>query len=208
MVVRLLADREPYASYAKKGDPTGSLSFCPGAAEEANTEGSYHVDLEVMPADRYLALTPAHRPACPVFAYGSVSLMAAAYEAGCADYLRDPWSLVELTARANRLDILRFACAGIALELRGGILSMENGRDGSQVALGEADRKLLRLLIRNAGRTVPRKAIELELWDNKGRSRRAPDVSIARLRARLDSLVPGGGTVIKSCRGLGYRLDT
>jgi DNA-binding winged helix-turn-helix (wHTH) protein len=202
MIVRLLADREPYASYAKKRDPTGSLFFL----TETTEAGSDRADIEVMPAERFIALPPRLRPQPPVFAYGPVSLMAAAYEAGCFDYLRDPWSLAELKARAKRLDILHFFAGETELELRGSRLSVRGGAEGSSVTLNETERKLLRLLARNAGMAVSRRAIALELCEKEGCGR-TTDVHVARLRAKIGLLAPGGGTLITACRCLGYRFD-
>jgi DNA-binding response OmpR family regulator len=134
--------------------------------------------------------------------------MAAAFEAGCVDYLRDPWSLAELRARAGRLCILRFRAAGKELALEGARLSTGREEDTRTVALSDNERKLLRLLLLNQGEAVTRKAIALELWGEAGRSDRTPDVYAARVRTKIGRLVPGGGVVLKSCRGLGYRLDT
>ncbi|HOX30873.1 MAG TPA: winged helix-turn-helix domain-containing protein [Spirochaetales bacterium] len=198
MRIRLLADGEPYASYPSEKDPSGSFSFCREAGERA--------DLAVMPAEAFLALAPEARPESPVFAYGPVRLMAAAFAAGCRDYLREPWSLAELRARAERYEVLRFRAGEADFELRERFLAL-SAEPERPAKLGEAERKLLRLLILNAGAIVPRRALARELGGQEKEESRVIDVRVARLRGKLDSLATGSGRGIKACRGLGYRLD-
>ena len=196
MMIRLLADREPYTSYVIKGDPEGSLSFC---IEDAKA------DLDVLPAECFLALAPGHRPDHPVIAYGGIALMSAAFEAGCSDYLRDPWSLTELRARAERFGHLRFTLGTRYFELHRSTLSTTGG---AELELGEAESCLLKLLVRNADEAVSRQAISLELWGQEKRGSRAIDVYVGHLRGKLESLDPEAGKKLISCRGLGYRLVT
>jgi DNA-binding response OmpR family regulator len=198
MTIRLLADREPYASYIKEGDPEGSFFFC--------EDPSRAVDVEVLPAELFLATAEAGLPLVPIFAYGPLRLMAPAFAAGCNDYLRDPWSLTELLARASRYERLRFLARSAGFELRNRALSL-GAEPGRSIALNEAESKILRLLLLNQGTVVTRQALALELWGQDRGPSRAIDVHIGRLRARLDTLVPGSGSCLRPCRGLGYRLD-
>jgi len=202
MRVRLLADRELYASYANRRDPTGSLFILDGQTGEGRA------DVEVMPAERLIALPARLRPRSPVFAYGPVSLMGAAYEAGCQDYLRDPWSLAELRARALRLESLRFAAGGLELELRGSLLAIRGREQGPSATLNEAERRLLRLLIQNSGNVVSRQTMVLDLWGNTERCGRTIDVYIARLRTKICLVAPHSEGLISVCRGIGYRLQS
>lgn len=198
MTIRLLADREPYVSYIKEEDPDGSFFFC--------GEGCREVDLEVVPAERFLAMAGSELPRAPVFAYGPLRLMAPAFDAGCRDYLREPWSLIELRARASRYEGLRFLAQSRGFELRNRALGLGSEPERA-VSLNDAEYKLLRLLVINHGSVVTRQALALELWGKDRAPSRAIDVYIGRLRARLDALSPGAGGCLKSCRGLGYRLD-
>ncbi len=198
MTVHLIADREPYLSYAVQGDPHGSLFFCPGP------DGA---ELLVLPAE--LALAPAPRGeegGAPRFAYGPVSLMAACLEAGCADYLRDPWSIAELAARAGRLSRTRPREGKAVLELRGDCLEL-GGATKRRIALGEGDRRLFEILLRSGGEIVTRQAVAIGLLGKDRPGSRCIDARIARLRARLEALEPGLGRVIATCRGLGYRYQ-
>ncbi len=196
MFVHLVAEREPYLSYVEQRDPCGSLFFCPSAEAE----------IEVLPAERLLA--EVSRPpggfGPPRIAYGPVSLMAASFAAGCADYLREPWSLQELAARAARLRGARCVLGGRSLDLRGVALSTGGGE--APLLLSEAESRLLRLLIDNTGQVVTRRAIGLALWGSERLGSRRIDALVGRLRSRIELLVPGMGNRIVSSRGFGYRL--
>jgi DNA-binding response OmpR family regulator len=195
MFVHLVADREPYLSYIERRDPGGFLLFCPEAEAE----------LEVLPAERLLAPEGGERPGKLLFAYGPVSLMAASFEAGCADFLRDPWSLGELAARAARHDRARCTLGGRRLDLRGASLSTGGERE-STLVLSEHERRLIKLFIDHSGQIITRTAIALALWGAERPGSRSIDVLVSRLRARIELLIPGMGNRIASCRGFGYRF--
>ncbi|HUW40029.1 MAG TPA: winged helix-turn-helix domain-containing protein [Rectinemataceae bacterium] len=200
MVIRVFADREPYKSYgASIGGNEGfvlSVSPLDAASEPA--------DLSVIPVERYLALPESLR-LMPSFAYGPAALIGLAFEAGCLDYLREPWNLSELFARSTRIKVTRAAGKGFVLELVGGTLRiLAPLRD--ELALSEPEQKLLRLLMLNAGTPVPRSALCFALWGDDGRRSRAPDVHISSIRRRMEGACPGMGALIKASRGSGYRL--
>lgn len=68
----------------------------------------------------------------------------------------------------------------------------------------EAD--LLRYLVRNAGRAVPRRAILEEVWGlAAGTDTRAVDNFIVRLRRYLGD-GPSSSTILQTVRGVGYKL--
>jgi hypothetical protein len=202
MTVRIFADREPYSSY---GSSTGGNDDSVLVVSPADAVGaSVPVDLSVVPAERYVELSENSRP-IPTFAYGPAALMDAAFAAGCADYLREPWNLAELFARASRLRSIRAAGSGFTMVLIDSRLRILSPVD-IELDLGEAERKLLRVLMLNAGRPVPRSALCFVLWGDEHRQSRAPDVHISSMRKRLESVCPGMGLLIKANRGLGYRL--
>jgi len=204
MLVRLVADREPYLSYrrnqkADEGDPAGSLSF--------STDGERREpELEIIPAELFLANADSRRFAVPVFAYGPAALLAACFEAGCSDYLRDPWSLAELATRAHRFGKLRFDTGGLSLEMGGSTLSIV-GPSGRSILLNERERRLLKVLVENSGAVVTRSAIARVLRKAYRPESRWVDVLVARLRSRLELLEVGLGHTIRASRGLGYRIS-
>jgi len=129
--------------------------------------------------------------------------MAEAFREGCADYLRDPWGLEELTARAGRFE--RFS-----LSLEGRIVRVSHRRlacSGRQVSLGEAEYRAFRTLAWSLNAVVPRSALRAGPGQaGTGPESRAPDVLISGLRRKLGSLDPGLPGALRTIRGQGYLL--
>lgn len=196
MTIRILADREPYSSFA---DDSSALSIVNGPAA-LDAPGA---DFIVIPAEDLLRIDAPCLGASRssrFIAYGPVSLMGAAFGAGAADYLREPWSIPELRARLGRLLPLRFACGEARLRIEG---SMLRGR-GSAL-LSEAELSFLRLLLSCAPLPVTRAAASLAAGrpsSDRGLGRLA-----SSLRLKLDEAEPGLGRRLRMARGLGYRLE-
>jgi len=203
MTIRLVAEREPYLSYADAGDPSGSLVLF--GARPGEPPGQLVPDLLVLPA----ALVPgALDPFPPAIAYGPVSLMSACYEAGALDYLREPWALPELRARALRLERLRFRLDGARLELSGTRLALlDPGRAApGSLHLGPAEARVLRALSLRPGEIQSREVLSLAARGSTDDPSRSLDVQVATLRRALESILPGSSRLIRACRGRGYRL--
>lgn len=168
-------------------------------------------DLHVLPASFFLDLPSDRRP-FPVFAYGWPGHMAECFRQGASDYLRSPWGLAELEARALRFVRIRLRLGQSLLEFRGRRLSMEGAgpRDGACVGrcveLSEGEYRLARILVLNLNNPVPRDALALALWGKPRPESRAVDVHVSSLRRRLDLLEPGLGRFLVCSRGEGYRL--
>jgi len=141
-------------------------------------------DALVAPAARFLLDPPAILP-LPVLACGPAVLLPECLEAGCADYLREPWTLRELEARLGCLER-----ASIALRSN---------------PAGPGARRLLRLLAANPGRAVPRDAIAAALG-MCSTSGRAIDMRVARLRSALRSIGKGETADLLVAEDGGYRL--
>jgi hypothetical protein len=203
VTIRILADREPYASFvdgsageAATGALSGSFRFLngPSSLDEANP------DLVVMPAAYFLSIRlvrafGAHDAGPGYIAYGPVALMAEAFDRGCADYLREPWTMAELRARLARLDRLVFSVGGKRLALIGAGLKYGD----TTVELDPDERILLRLLVQNAPKPVFREAFgeRIELFAH----------SATKLRRRFKLIDPELGIQLHAVRGIGYRLD-
>jgi DNA-binding response OmpR family regulator len=85
-----------------------------------------------------------------------------------------------------------------------GTLELQSGASTIQLTLMEA--KLLRHLIRNAGRTVSRKSILEDVWDlREDTDTRAIDNFIVRLRRYLEE-DPSEPRHLLTVRGIGYRF--
>jgi DNA-binding response OmpR family regulator len=127
-------------------------------------------------------------------------------ELGADDYLTKPFRLPELIARIHAL--LRRAQARSEQLLRFGQLEM-NGqtRDcrlaGRLLDLTPSEWQVLELLATTAPRVTTKDRLLQNLagWD-RDLSANAVEVHVSRLRAKL-----GGRLLIRSIRGLGYRLD-
>lgn len=209
MTIRILADREPYASFADMSTPTGTCpaqgpltgSFVllsgPAALDEAAP------DIVVMPAPDFLALSPDSRGKSVYVVYGTVGLMARAFECGCAEYIREPWSLPELYARLARLINLEFQVGETTVRLSGSVLKGSK----ASVELKPGELALFRLLVRNAHLLVTRKAALASLSLAPGDDSHALGHCAVSLRHCLESVEPGWGRCLHAVRGLGYRID-
>ena len=75
---------------------------------------------------------------------------------------------------------------------------------GRPVSLGFLEYQLLRLLLKNKGRTVTRQQLLAELWDHNGRfvNDNTLTVTMKRLREKL-----GQPRCLKTVRSFGYRME-
>ncbi len=155
------------------------------------------------------------QPAWPLIAYGPDSQLPSLFLAGCADYLRDPWTPEELELR-----VLRTIDAATAATVFGddGTLRLSGreltGPDGT-VSLGAQEAEILRMLVANRGAVVTRDALFYAIWGRPpSRRSRAVDMHVTALRRHLvavadrsDSSRPPATRLIATVRGRGYRLD-
>ncbi|WP_312416486.1 quorum sensing response regulator transcription factor QseB [Pseudescherichia sp.] len=124
---------------------------------------------------------------------------------GADDYLCKPFALIEVAARLEAL--IRRSHGQTHSELRHGKVTLDPIRlvalvEGETLILKPKEFALLELLMRNAGRVLPRKAIEEKLysWDDEVSSN-AVEVHIHHLRRKL------GAEFIRTVHGIGYTLD-
>lgn len=129
----------------------------------------------------------------------------AGLEAGADDYITKPFSLAVLRARVNA-QLRRSAPAqSDRLELDGFIFDfarLEFFRDGVPIDLSKTEQRLLRLLVENRGRTLPRELLLERVWDGgEFVDENALSVAVRRLRAKL------GGPPIRTVYGVGYTWE-
>ena len=126
-------------------------------------------------------------------------------EAGADDYITKPFSLAVLRARVNAqlrraasMDPARVELDGFTFDFG----RLEFTRDGTTVELSRTEQRLLRLLVENRGRILPRQLLVDRVW-NGGEfvDENALSVAVRRLRAKLP------GAPIRTVYGTGYSWE-
>jgi hypothetical protein len=159
-------------------------------------------------ADLYVA--PARRAqeicllAAPVIAWGPPALLRSSLIAGCADYMKDPWTPEELELRALAVlgrEQRRYHFPWGALAFEG--LGLRTPAGLVPLTLHEA--RILRALLRARGEPVPRSALSYCAGGAPGTAgSRAVDVHVASLRRKVRASVPAAGRFILCARRQGY----
>ena len=126
-------------------------------------------------------------------------------EAGADDYITKPFSLAVLRARVNA-QLRRSAPAQPErMELEGFTFDfgrLEFSRNGEPIELSKTEQRLLRLLVENRGRTLPRELLLERVWDGgEFVDENALSVAVRRLRAKLLD------APIKTVYGVGYTWE-
>ena len=124
-------------------------------------------------------------------------------EAGADDYITKPFSLAVLRARVNAQ--LRRSIPAKQDRIDGFILDfsrMEFSKGGTVIDLSKTEQRLLRLLVENRGRTLPRELLLEKVWDGgEFVNGNALSVVVRRLRGKL------GDAPIKTVYGVGYTWE-
>lgn len=126
-------------------------------------------------------------------------------EAGADDYITKPFSLAVLRARVNVQLRRAVPVKSDRVELDGFTFDfsrLEYARGGSPIELSRTEQRLLRLLVENRGRTLPRELLLEKVWDGgEFVDENALSVAVGRLRAKL------GEAPIKTVYGVGYTWE-
>ena len=153
----------------------------------------------------------ADRPELPIVlltANDMESDVVAGLEQGADDYITKPFSLAILRARVEaqlrrgrRSDAERCYAAG---RYRFDFDRMVFSCGGRSVELSKTEQKLLRLLVANHGRTVPRAVLVDRIWTDGAEyvDENALSVAVKRLRDKLDA-----ADRIRTVYGVGYRWE-
>lgn len=127
---------------------------------------------------------------------------------GADDYMTKPFSLAVLRARIKALvrrgqaqkesvyaeESFRFDFGGLVF-----------AKDGREIALSVNEQRLLRLLVENRGRVLPRSTLVDRLWSDGGEyvDENALSVTVNRLRSKLEDK-KDGYSFIQTIYGQGY----
>jgi hypothetical protein len=174
-------------------------------SEDAPREES--ADLLVAPADlvQRISGVPGTHP--PIIAFGPARLLRSAFLAGCADYLKDPWTPEELALRALAV----FSRVRAALLFPWGELAFEGNTLTTPIGpvdLTRHEALLLRALLWSRGTPVSREALAYSLWGKPGGERsRAIDAHISAIRGKIAAVLPDKGRrFIVAVRSQGYMV--
>jgi two-component system response regulator MtrA len=132
-------------------------------------------------------------------------------ESGADDYVKKPFEVAELVARARAL-VRRAAAAPQENRIACGDLEVDPARvtvrrGGQDIALTATEFRLLLELVRRPGQVFTREILLDRVWsyDYLGDSRLV-DVAVQRLRAKIED-DPAHPRLIRTVRGVGYKLD-
>ena len=129
-------------------------------------------------------------------------------ESGADDYITKPFSLAVLRARVNaqlrRGAHPRASCVEIDA-FRFDFDRMDFRKAGRPVELSKTEQKLLRLLVENRGRTLPRAMLVDRIWTDGAEfvEENALSVTVKRLRGKLEDN-PSAPKYLKTVYGIGY----
>lgn len=128
---------------------------------------------------------------------------------GAEDYIAKPFRPRELLSRIQR--VLRRYAPTPKIALDGALVDTQRGtvtRDGNEVQLSALEFRLLMIFLNNRGRLLSRTRLLQDIWDIAGDyvNDNTLTVYIKRLREKLER-DPQNPQIIKTVRGLGYRVD-
>ena len=129
-------------------------------------------------------------------------------ESGADDYITKPFSLAVLRARVNAQLRRGVPAQGATVELDGFSFDfewMEFRKSGQPIKLSKTEQRLLRVLVENRGRVLPRETLLERIWPDGAQyvEENALSVTVKRLRDKLEDS-PSKPRFLKTVYGIGY----
>lgn len=131
-------------------------------------------------------------------------------ELGAEDYIAKPFRARELVSRIRSV-LRRSTCTRDIVQLENVTVDTDKGtvtKNGAEIALSALEYRILLVFIGNRGRLLSRSRLLEEIWDVGGDfvNDNTLTVYIKRLREKIED-DPQDPHIIKTVRGLGYRVD-
>ena len=128
---------------------------------------------------------------------------------GGDDYISKPFRPRELVSRIRR--VLRQRTSGNIIQLGNICIDSEKGsvtKNGEEIQLSALEYRILMLFATNRGILLSRERLLEEIWDIAGDfvNDNTLTVYIKRIREKIED-DPANPSIIKTVRGMGYRLD-
>ncbi|HQC35523.1 MAG TPA: response regulator transcription factor, partial [Bacillota bacterium] len=125
------------------------------------------------------------------------------------DYISKPFRPRELVSRIRR--VLRQRTSGNIIQLGNICIDSEKGsvtKNGEEIQLSALEYRILMLFATNRGILLSRERLLEEIWDIAGDfvNDNTLTVYIKRIREKIEDN-PANPSIIKTVRGMGYRLD-
>ncbi len=171
------------------------------------------LDVSLSSGDGFAVCAAAKGKNVPVIfltASGDENSVVRGLDMGADDYVTKPFRPRELVSRIR--SVLRRSGEGSVLRLAdGAAVDPERGtvtKDGEEIRLSALEFRLLMLFVNNRGKLLTREKLLEDIWDIAGDfvNDNTLTVYIKRLRDKLED-DPGEPSLIRTVRGLGYRMD-
>jgi len=185
-------------------------------AEQALAQQSFDlllVDMSLRDGDGFGVCAAARQREIPVIfltANGDENSVVAGLDMGAEDYIAKPFRPRELLSRIRGV-LRRSGGRDGVIRLQNVAVDPEKGvvtKNGKEIPLSALEYRLLLTFLNNRGRLLSRNRLLEEIWDAAGDfvNDNTLTVYIKRLREKIED-DPQNPNVIKTVRGLGYRVD-